>query len=241
MRSFLPLALLCALLLPATSTGQGDEASKPPADILGDAARDLGAVHSYHVAGTRSGSDGSMRIAGDVDASGPMRLRLDLGRQKLALIVTRSAAYVRASRNFWRRQGHIKSAKQLKLLSNRWSRFPADLGLADLGRQFTPATLAHCLTTNLGTVTKRPTTTFEGRRVIVLEDKGDKPGTSPGLLYVKAAGQILPVRAVQTGRQRPGGHPEAGCGGAGPPRRCGAARPGRRRPRTSVSAASTSR
>jgi hypothetical protein len=214
MRSFFPLALLCALLLPATSAGQGDEASKSTDDILADATRDLGAVHSYHVAGTGSGSDGSMRIVGDVEASGPMRLRLDQGRQKLGLIIIKSAAYVRASRDFWRRQEHIKSAKELKLLSNRWIKVPGGQGVADLGKQFTPATLAHCLTTSLGTVTKRPTTTFEGRRVIVLADKGDKPGTSPGLLYVTSAGRILPVRAVQTGRQRPGGHREGACGGS---------------------------
>ena len=213
MRSFLPLALFCALLLPATSAGQGDEASKSPEDILADATRDLGAVHSYHVAGTGSGSDGSMRIVGDVDASGPMRFRLDQGRQKFGLIITKSATYVRASRDFWRRQGHIKRAKELKLLSDRWIKVPGGQGVADLGKQFTPATLAHCLTTNLGTVTKRPTTTLEGRRVIVLADKGDKPGTNPGLLYLTSAGRILPVRAVQTGRQRRGGHPEAACGG----------------------------
>jgi hypothetical protein len=167
MRSFLPLALLCALLLPATSAGQ----------------------------------------------SGPMRFRLGQGRQKIGLIVTRSATYVRASRGFWRQQ-HIKNAKELKLLSNRWIKVPGGRGVADLGKQFTPATLARCLTTNLGTVTKRPATTFQGRRVIVLADKGDKPGTSPGLLYLTAAGRVLPVRAVQTGRQRPGGHPAAACGGA---------------------------
>ena len=213
MRSFLPLALLCALLLPAISVGQGDEASKSPADILSDVQRDLGAVRSYHVAGTGSGSDGSIRIAGDVKASGSMRLRLDQGRQKLGLIVLKSVAYVRASRDFWRAQ-HIKTAKELKLLSNRWIKVPGDEGVADLGKQFTPATLAQCLTTNLGTITKRPTTTFAGRRVLVLADKGDKPGTSPGLLYLTTAGKILPVRAVQTGRARPGGHPVAACGGA---------------------------
>src|ERR1700750_185381 len=112
MRPFLPLALLCALLLPATSAGQGDEASKSPQDILADATRDLGAVHSYRVAGTESGTDGSTRVVGDVDASGPMRFRVEQGRQKLALIVTESASYVRASRSFWRAQ-HIKSAKEL--------------------------------------------------------------------------------------------------------------------------------
>jgi hypothetical protein len=214
MRSFLPLALLCALLLPATSTGQGDEASKSPEDILADATRDLGAVHSFHVAGTESGSDGSMRIVGDVVAGGSVRFRIDEGGQKIGLIVTKSASYVRASRDFWRRDGHVKSAKELKLLSNRWIKIPGGQGVADLGKQFAPATLAHCLTANLGTVTKRPTTTFEGRRVIVLTDKGEKPGTSPGLLYLTSAGQILPVRLVQTGRQHSGGHHEAACGGS---------------------------
>jgi hypothetical protein len=210
----LPLVLAAALLIPATSIGQGDEASKSPQDILADATRDLGAVHSYHVAGRASGTDGTARLVADVDAAGPARFQLDQKSEKLTLLLTKSAAYVRANKVFWRREGHVKDAKALKQISGRWVKVPTDSGFSDLVKQFTPTTLAHCLTTNLGTITKRPATTFGGRRVIVLADKGDKPGTSPGLLYLTSAGKILPVRARQTGRQRAGGHHEAACGGS---------------------------
>ena len=55
-----------------------------------------------------------------------------------------------------------------------------------------------------GTVTKVGTATVDGKRVVVLADKGDRPGGSPGRLYVAATGAPLPLREEQTGPQRAG-------------------------------------
>jgi len=212
MRALLPIALLCALLLPATSAGQADEASKTADQILADMTRDLGTVKTFRLEGTERDRSGESRIAGDFDTSGRFRVRLAQGDEQFATILTHSAQYVRANRAFWRREGGVKSAKLLKRLSGRWVKTPRpqdiDPALAD---QLNPARLAHCLTTDAGTVTKRGTTTFAGRRVIVLAGKGDKPRTAPGLLYLTSAGRILPVRDIQIGRRHKGAKPDPQC------------------------------
>jgi hypothetical protein len=212
MRALLPLALLCALLLPATSAGQGDESSKTADQMMADMTRDLGAVHSYHVEGTARDKSGTSTLVGDVDASGRLRVRASEGNEEFAVIATKSAAYVRANREFWRREGHVKGKKTLKLLSGRWIKVPGLQDIPGLVEQLAPATLGHCLSTEAGTITKRGTTTFQGRHVIVLAGKGDKPRTAPGLLYLTSAGRILPVREVQTGRRHSGGQPDPQCG-----------------------------
>ncbi len=42
-------------------------------------------------------------------------------------------------------------------------------------------------------------------------DKGDRPGTSPGRLYVAATGEPLPLRTIATGPERPGGKQDPLC------------------------------
>ena len=46
---------------------------------------------------------------------------------------------------------------------------------------------------------------------VVLVDKGNVPGTTPGKLYVATTGDPLPLRAIQTGPQAPGGTPDPRC------------------------------
>jgi hypothetical protein len=47
--------------------------------------------------------------------------------------------------------------------------------------------------------------------MVVISNKGDKPGTSPGELYVPAEGAALPTRLTQTGKDKPGGKPDPRC------------------------------
>ena len=77
--------------------------------------------------------------------------------------------------------------------------------------KLSPKYLASCYATGLGTLSNNGVKTLDGRKVIVLEDKGDKPGTAPGLLYVAAEGPFLPLREVQTGPSKPGGKRDKRC------------------------------
>jgi hypothetical protein len=204
--------LVVALLLPAASAGQGDEASKTAQDILADMTRDLATVKTFHMEGTQRDRSGEARVSGDIATSGQYRVSSTQGDEQLEAIQTKSASYLRANRAFWRREGGIKSAKALKRVSGRWLKVPEDSNVPSAADELNPATLAHCMTTLAGTVTKRGTTSWQGRRVIVLAGKGDKPRTAPGLLYLTSAGRILPVREIQTGRRHKGGKPDPQCG-----------------------------
>jgi hypothetical protein len=48
----------------------------------------------------------------------------------------------------------------------------------------------------------------------VVVDAGDKPGTTPGRLYVATRGESLPLRIESTGATRPGGLSDPRCGGS---------------------------
>jgi hypothetical protein len=128
------------------------------------------------------------------------------------VIVVEGAAYMKANSAFWTAQGERGAGA---LLGDKWVRLPAGAttSFASLLALTDPAKLGRCLLrTHVGTITKKGTEKLDGKPVVVLADKGDVPGGTPGLLYIAASGSPLPVRAVQTGRQSSGGKPDASCG-----------------------------
>lgn len=217
MSKTLRLAAPCAVLLLAagcggSSSSSKDEGSKTPQQILADVRSALAGVKTYHLEGSFQDNSGTTRIAGDVAAPGSMRLTLGQGGNTVAMVVTGSQTFMRANSSFWKAQ--ISKPNVVKLLSNRWVKVPQS-GAGDLRKvvaQFTPSNLGYCLGAQVGTLSKRGTASVGGRKTVVLVDKGDRPGTSPGELYVSLSGPPLPLRLRQTGPDRPGGHPDPRCG-----------------------------
>ena len=198
----------------STSTGSGDQSSKAPGQILADMRSALAGVDSYHLDGSFTDKDGETRLAGDVAAPGSLRLKLEQGGNTVSMVIVGSQTYLRANRGFWKAQAGVSQPKVLKLLSDRWVKVP-EASAADVRKliaEFTPKNLGHCLTAQVGTISKRGTATVDGRKTVVLVDKGDRPGTSPGELYVAATGPTLPLRLRQTGPDRPGGRKDPRCG-----------------------------
>ena len=75
-----------------------------------------------------------------------------------------------------------------------------------------PSTIGYCFVqSHHGSISKSGTDTVDGKKAVVLVDKGNAPGTTPAKLYVATTGDPLPLRAVQTGPQAPGGTPDARC------------------------------
>ena len=72
-------------------------------------------------------------------------------------------------------------------------------GTTEFTRGILPKDVGYCLVKEAGTVTNAGARTVAGEDVVVLTDKGDKPGTSPGELYLPASGPALPTRLRQTG------------------------------------------
>lgn len=207
----LPLALVAAGGPPASAA---DETSKPARAILSDLARDLGKVSSYRVSGTQTDADGRVALTADVSKSGDFAVSMRQGDSAARLLALSSASYLKGNAGFWKEAGGKKDGPAAaRQFANRWVKMARSDGdeFGAVVDQLTPAGMAACVTRNTGTLVKGGTTTVDGKRAIVLIDKGDKPGTTPGRLYVTATGPTLPIRSVQTGKRRPGGRLDSRC------------------------------
>jgi hypothetical protein len=193
--------------------------SKPASQALEQTGAALRRVKSFHVEATQ-GRSTTLRA----DVAVPKKLRLDLEQSgtRSRMIYVDGALYIKGDRAFWERTGARSIAGRL---AGRWFKTPgsANKGLQDLIEQLAPGTLGRCLLKDHGTITRGPAATVDGQRAIVLLDKGDRPGTAPGKLYVAATGDPLPLRTIATGPERRGGKKDPLCDGDTPTQRGDAA------------------
>jgi hypothetical protein len=190
-----------------------DESSKSPKEILNDLARDLRKVKNYHFAGWQVDSSGRSTIAGDVTASGKANVVIRQGGAAVRMVLLPSAAYLKGNAAYWKMAGGKDGAALGRKLGDRWVKVPG-FGVKDVAAAFadlTPKHLASCAGVGTGTLSKGGEATVAGRKAVVIVDRGDKPGTTPGRLYAAASGPVLPLRVVQTGRRKAGGHLNAKC------------------------------
>jgi hypothetical protein len=193
--------------------GGGSRADKSPQDVLRDTERALQAVTSYHVAGTSVDEDGQSRISGDITAGGALRFTVADDASRFTVIVAGGQTYLKAGRAFWLKGNGAQGPAMARLFAGRWVKMPAAASQAlqrDV-KQLLPKELAYCVSRNLGTLENLGARNAHGTRVVVIRDKGDKPGTSPGELTVAASGAALPLLVRQTGPRRPGGKADARC------------------------------
>jgi hypothetical protein len=216
LRSSLVTASISLFVLSAAavpSAAGGGEAGKSPEAILSDVKRDLAKVKSLHFTGRQSEKGATTRTSGDIFASGAANMTVVEGRTSAQMILLPKATYLKANAGYWRVAGGKYGNQLAAKLAGRWVKVPASVGagLRPLLKKLTPKYLASCVSTGLGTLANKGVQTLGGREVIVLEDKGDKPGTTPGLLYVAAEGRVLPLREIQTGRRKAGGKVDGRC------------------------------
>jgi hypothetical protein len=155
-----------------------------------------------------------LALSGDIEIPGRLRLTLQEGLERLSVVVVGQTSYVKANRAFWLAQG----PRAPRSLANRWVKLPATAsGAAQFLALTNPRTVGACLLErHLGTLSVGGTASIGGQPTVVIIDHGNAPGGQPGKLYVPVHGQRLPVRAVETGPQRPGGQPDTLCGETGP-------------------------
>jgi hypothetical protein len=205
---------LCALWSAAAPTlAGGGEESKSPQAILSDMQRDLAKVKSLHFDGRTKDPSGVTRLSGDVFASGSASIGLAQGKGSLRMILLPKTTYLKANAVYWRASDKKNGAVLATKLAGRWVKVPESVrasvqSLLDL---LAPKNLARCLAGRTGTLTNNGLTTLGGRKAIVVEAKGDRPGATPGLLYIAADGPVLPVRDVQTGPRKAGGKLDRRC------------------------------
>jgi hypothetical protein len=194
------------------ASADGGEADKDPKAILQDVKRDLATVKSLHFQGSEKDKDGTTKLAADVVGSTSANITITENTATAHLILLPSAAYLKGNAAFWKTTGKNGDAVAKKVGSH-WVKVPAKTvgSFGSLAKEFSPKQLASCVDVGLGTLTKKSTGTLAGKPVVLLQDAGDKPGTTPGVLYVTTDGPILPLRAVQTGKRKPGGKIDKQC------------------------------
>jgi hypothetical protein len=182
--------------------------SKPLQQILDESAAALKRAKTFHLEGSEGGKRPTTAKA-DVGLPTKLRLAIDQGDASASILVVNGSLYIKANAAFWKQEGPGKAASKL---AGRWLKTPASTGeLRKLTGDLDPKVLSRCLTTDHGTLARGGTATFDGQKAIVLVDKGDRPGTSPGKLYVAATGEPLPLHVVATGPERPGGKKDPLC------------------------------
>ena len=201
----------------AAALADGAEVDKSPKAILADLQRDLGKVKSYHVVVSTKAKGASTRVSGEVLASGSADIAVRDRKGSVRMIILPRAVYMKADANYWRSTGGSSGEAIARKLANRWVKVPASVGaeVKPLVTKLSPKHLASCVAISTGTLSNNGLRTIGGRQVIELEDKGDRPGTSPGMLYVAAHGRVLPLRETQTGPRRAGGKRDKRCEEAG--------------------------
>jgi hypothetical protein len=187
-----------------------DESSKTPAQILADVQRDLAKVRGYHFSGYEVDGKTTTHLAGDVSAAGKADLTIREGATSAHVIVLPPAAYLKANAAYWITNAGAQGPELAAKLAGRWFK-TKDTSMKSLIADLSPKHIASCVTVGTGTVTKGGVGSVGGKRAVVIIDQGDKPGTTPGKLYVTATAPILPLRALQTGKMRPGGHLDKRC------------------------------
>jgi hypothetical protein len=193
--------------------------SKPPREALDDAAAALRRVESFHLEGRQGSGEKSTRIKADVGLPSKLRLAIARGSASASILVFEDSVYIKANSAFWRQQ---QTGRAASALADRWFKTPSSRGeLREITKELDPAVLSRCLVEDHGTLARGGTATVAGQRAVVIVDKGDRPGTAPGKLFVAATGPPLPLRMIATGRERPGGTKDPQCDGDSAPTQAG--------------------
>jgi hypothetical protein len=184
-------------------------ASKPPRAILAASAAALSGVESFHLEGTQGAGKKATQVKADVGLPSKLRLTIGQGDAAATIIVVDGSLYIKANAAFWKGQGTGQAAQQL---ADRWLKTPAGSGeLESLTKDLDTKTLSSCLVKGHGTLEHGGKATVDGQEAVVIVDKGDRPGTNPGKLFVAATGEPLPLRTLATGPERPGGKKDPRC------------------------------
>lgn len=171
----------------ATSAAGTPGAAPAPKEVLTSLTTDLGKVRSLHVEDVERDKSGRFHLSGDFTSTGSLRLRISQAGETFTILAVGRSTFLRGNRAYWASQG--ASSTVAGNLADHWVKRPAKLSgrLRRLFTLLTPTNIAYCLQRSTGTLSSS-TATLNGRRVNVLTDRGDRPGSAPGKLYSAASG-----------------------------------------------------
>jgi hypothetical protein len=205
-------ALAIGLLLAACGGGGNGEADKTASQILADAVAALKSAKSFHIS-AKSAATGTDALSLDLDllTGGSARGKVTSGGATANVVVLGGKFYIQG-RDFWNKFAGPQAAT---VIGDRWAILPSNADTSGFVSFVNTDTLATCLGISHGTITKGGTTTVAGQGAVILVDKGDKPGTAPGKLYVATSGPAYPLKLETTGTASAGTAPGgAECNGS---------------------------
>jgi hypothetical protein len=214
-RSLIGVTVL-GILLAACGGGSSGEADKTPDQILSDAVAALKSTKTLHLVANENssstpdpngGSSGPVKIVADIQTPNAVSGSITEAGATGHFVVTNGKFYL---------QGRDLIAKlggqaAVDVVGDKWVLVPASAsssGVADLADM---NKLATCLQQQHGTLSKGGSATVNGQDTVIVVDKGDKPGTQPGKLYVATSGTAYPLKFEQTGSVTPGGDTSGPC------------------------------
>lgn len=189
--------------------GLASEDSKAPTEILKDAQAALRGAKTVtvHFSGSSSGSRVDLTLTSDGKGNAQGSGNLDTA--PVQLLVYSGTFYMKGPAFFAKLAPATVTPEQkqqfLATIADRWVSFGSSstAGVGDLANLGQPAVLADCLDAH-GTLAKGGTDTVNSKKAIVLTNKGDAPGDSPGKLYIAVDSPHYPLRIVQSGAVTPG-------------------------------------
>lgn len=185
------LALLAALAGCGGSSGNGI-AEKSPAAILAATKAAADSASSVHVSGSLVSNGTPITLDIDLIAGKGGRGQLSQNGLSFELIQVGGTVYIKGSSGFYSRIGG-KAAAQL--LEGKWLKAAASTAdFASISQLTNLHELVDQTLADHGTLTKEPTTTVDGQKVVGLTDK-----SKGGTLYVAASGKPYPVQISKNG------------------------------------------
>jgi hypothetical protein len=216
-RSLIGVTVLGILLAACGGGSSSGEADKQPDQILSDAVAALKSTKTLHLVATENssstpdpnggGSSGPIKIAADIQTPNAVAGTITEGGATGHFVVTNGKFYL---------QGRDLLAKlggqaAVDVVGDKWVLVPASAGSSGVADLADMNKLATCLQQQHGTLSKGGTATVNGQDTVIIVDKGDKPGTQPGKLYVATSGTAYPLKFEQTGSVTPGGDTSGPC------------------------------
>ena len=204
--------LAIGLVLTACGGGGGNgEADKSANQILADAVSALRSAKSFHMEATSTGGS-PFELTLDVVSGGAARGKLTSSGASADLVATGGKVYLRGQNFFAKSAGPQAAA----VIGDRWVIVPSSADISGFQELLDTSRLAYCLQNDHGTISKGGTGSVGGQAAVILVDKGDKPGTSPGKLFVAAGGTPYPLELAVSGNATPGTPPGGSqCGASG--------------------------
>jgi len=197
-RSRLVIAVLVALAVVGAVSACGGSsdngvAAKSPDEIVSTASSALEAVQTVHISGSVANGNTPLTLDLSLVTGKGATGSMSDGGLSFQIIGLDQTVYINGSPAFWR---HFGGSVAAALLTGKWLKAPETGQFASLAEITDLNRLISELLASHGTLTKGPTTTVNGQKVIAVSD-----ATRGGTLYVATTGKPYPIQISKPGPQ----------------------------------------